>query len=260
MNKTSEPIKKNSKSTNNTTNTNSTTNKKQTKSNKNIQSETNETNENNETNTQKKSINEQLEYEYYNYVKEPLEKIIYMIDSQLNYLNIEDVFRSLKLIENLKNNISKSIDKLIEFDKILDDRNEKVERRKEVLFELNQLFIEHNKYNIAKKINERNQIELKKLDEKNISTGEIALEELNSKTTKTSKTKINKSRKSMKPKVELKIEEKIEPKVEEKIELKIEEKIEPKVEVKIEPNVEDKIEPKVKLVKQTKKNREKTLV
>ena len=137
---------------------------------------------------------EQHEYEYFNYVKDPLEKMVYMIDCQINYFNIEDVFRSLRLVENLKENIAKCIEMLNDFDEILDERYIKIEHRKEVLFELNQLFIEHNKYNIAKRFNQMHpefnldaktdDIKTDDIKTDDIKTDDIKTDDIKTKTTK----------------------------------------------------------------------------
>ena len=100
--------------------------------------------------------------EYYNYIKEPIDKIIQAIDLQINHLNIEDVIRCLKIINNLKSNIHESILLLIEYDKILTDRFDVLEKKKDTLIELNQLFFEHNKLNILKKITENKENKEKK--------------------------------------------------------------------------------------------------
>ena len=161
----------------------------------------NNENNNNNNDTQIKS-NETLEYEYFNYVKEPLEKIIYMIDSQINYFNIEDVFRSSKLVENFKKNIYRSIEALNEFDKILDERQIKIEKRKEVLFELNQLFIEHNKYKINKIMNEKiKQLEEQQEQNLKIDTLKSNITETNIKQTKSIKKSNNEKKQETKEKV-----------------------------------------------------------
>lgn len=114
-----------------------------------------ENKDDNESEKKTNKINTSLNREYFNYVKEPLEKIVYMIDSQINYLNIEDVLKSQNIVNNLIVNIHESILLMIEFDKILNDRFKKLEKRKEMLIELNQLFIEQNKCNIFNILRER---------------------------------------------------------------------------------------------------------
>jgi len=111
-------------------------------------------NESNNNENKDNKENTKINKEYYNYVKEPLEKIIGMIDSQINYFNIEDIITTLNLINSLKINIHESILMLIEFDKILTNRFEILHDRKDTLVGLNQLFIEHNKLNILKQIAE----------------------------------------------------------------------------------------------------------
>ena len=90
----------------------------------------NDTNDTNDTNT-----NTIIDKEYYNYVKEPLEKKICIIDSQINCLKIEDLHNTFNLINNLKINIQESIISLIEFDKILTNRFEILNSKKEILIE-----------------------------------------------------------------------------------------------------------------------------
>jgi len=143
-----------------------------------------------EENNKKYDENETIDKEYSNYVKEPLDKIISIIDSQINYFNVEDVIKCLNLINNLKINIRESIFMLIEYDKILSSKFEKLDERKTTLYELNQLFFEHNKLNIIEKLQE-NQTKIDKTTNEQNNTDSEKLNGL----TKAKKTKIDKTQK-----------------------------------------------------------------
>ena len=199
--------------------------------------EINETNETNETKQTKQTnkTSTKLDKEYFNYVKEPLEKIVYMIDSQINYLNVEDVFRTQNIINNLKINIHESILLMIEFDKILNDRFKKLDKRKEMLVELSQLFIEQNKCNIENILKEREGIPIiiQDSDEESVDKPVDNQENLNNKSEKsneepvqTQTVKSSKSTKSAKSAKSAKSEqEPVQTKVQEPVQTKVQEPV-----------------------------------
>ena len=112
-----------------------------------------ETNKNNKDDNKDKDSGDS-DREYLKYVKEPLEKIIDMLDTQINHLGVDDINKCLHLINNIKMNIDASILALIKFDKQFTERFHKLEQRKHTVLELTRIYIEQNRLNIMGKLKE----------------------------------------------------------------------------------------------------------
>ena len=187
--------------------------------------------------------------EYLKYVKEPLEKIIDMLDTQINHLGVDDINKCLHLINNIKMNIDASILALIKFDKQFTERFHKLEQRKHTVLELTRIYIEQNRLNIMGKLKELEDI--KKLGIK-ATNSDIDSDSNQDESEENTSDSIHSTEEEEPDSEELELIRKIEEGLNQSKNKK------PEVKQEVKPEVKPKVKPKVKPeVKPESKNKSK---